>query len=416
MNTQTTPKNSRSFILPVILVILGVAAVGYFASKAGLDKALVQQQVDSWILAREAQAKQQGYYLDISYENLKFEGPLSERYLVLENPQVVVASAAPDALDAPASEVFRVSTKRALLHPLAMDLSQFRIELPDALQGFTDKNSPEPAITVSANTPLMIQAEKHEEKSGDSMQFQHYLPNEWTLVFAGEPKETYVLSLAEGGVFTSTVGLANHATGQATIALNEVAIRTADAKEKTALFNASKLEGTWKNEEEKAGIVNYSSVFSLSEASGEAFSALSPFNLRWNVSVETNNTTDKKGDVAESALKLREFTLEGKDAAINANADFVSSQQDILPVGMASINIKNLTQIRKILAEQKILTARDEVLMDTLISRITGKALNQSDDVTIDITRVREGAFQIGKITFEEALTLFLSQKYSPKK
>jgi hypothetical protein len=116
----------------------------------------------------------------------------------------------------------------------------------------------------------------------------------------------------------------------------------------------------------------------------------------------------------QTSFKLSNFALHTKAAKLDATADFVSSSDDILPVGTATITATDIPAWRAIANDFGVADVKTEEMINSLLIRTTGTRLVDAKDVTIAINRVRDGAFQIGKSTFEEVVTIVLSGMRTP--
>jgi hypothetical protein len=420
--TEAAPKQARKFILPVILVILAVSAIGFLASKAGLDKALVKQQVDGWIAMRSAQASKEGYALKITYQDMRFAGGFSQRYLVLENPEVTIAPFADaEGKVTDHDRGMRIKTEQLLLHPRAVDLSEFRAELPDAIE-FYEGGIDDAVIIVSAATPIIIDGEQAVSKKHTDLLLTHTLPKLWHIKLHALSKasdtetpdyiyENYSVSLDNGGQLSYRTRLNETVIGASKLEAKNVTLTSDTDDTKTPLLRFDSIKGEWGSTTPDY----FKSILAITNISGAGMELLSPMNVHWNLRYEGSLDAmpeAEDGEMQTASLNVKEFVFEIPDASLRAKAKLHAAAEDILPIGSASIELKNLPHIRKMLADNALIDASDEVLFDKMLTRITGKGINALNDVTIPLSRERGEPFRIGNITLEEAATMVLTHRY----
>ncbi|MBN8543225.1 MAG: DUF2125 domain-containing protein [Alphaproteobacteria bacterium] len=426
MNELTPPpvKKSRThkILIAVVLSLLGVAGLGYYASRAGLDKAVVEQQLNAWIEQTEKQAKEQGQSIDIRYGDVAIKGGLADGHALISNIEVINTTT---------QEKNRVTVEQMRLEPHSADLSEVSITFLTPIHVFEGNNRFESASLVS-EPPLAFTVEKTEHDGEGFTRITNHFSQKTTLRFlvgqdaSGEEEETQTLtprydtidvSMSEGSRGVVTTHESRPDLGSSELRIKNLKI--VPVGNEVGTITVDSITSDWKNSlnDEKINVVEISSSLKNLSAN-EKFLPFAPVNaalkLRFEGAMPQSPEALAAMQSAQTSLKLDEFSLSTKDATISATADFVANKEDILPVGMANISIGNVQSWRKILKQHKVLRKKDEPLINTLFIRVAGQTLPDAKDVSIDIQRAREGAFQIGGITFEELLAILLGNIKTP--
>ncbi|MFZ4125687.1 MAG: hypothetical protein ACOYJ2_06420 [Rickettsiales bacterium] len=426
MNELTPPpvqkSRIRKILLLAVLVVAGVAGLGYYASRAGLDKALVEQQLDAWIERTEKQAQQEGQSIDIRYGDVAIKGGLTDGHALIRDVEVINSTG---------EKKSRITIEQVRLEPHSADLSDVGIILPTPIHVFESNNTYESASIVS-DPALSFAVEQIERSDEKYTRITSHFPQKLTLRFlvgqdaSGEEEETQTLTprydsievtMGEGSKGILTTHHSRTDLGDSTLRINDLKIVPVGNEIGTITIDSIKSD--WKNtlNDKQLNVVEFSAALTNLSAD-KAFMPYAPINAALKLSFE-GAMPQKPEDLAaiqsgQMSLKLHTFTLSTKDANVSATADFVANKDDILPVGMANISIGNVQSWRELLKQKKMLRAKDEPLINTLFMRIAETPLNEAKDITVDIKRAREGAFQIGAITFEELLAIILGNVKTP--
>jgi len=278
-------------------------------------------------------------------------------------------------------------------------------------------------IVIAAQTPLVIDGVQQVSNKKSVISLTHHLPTAWhvklqTMDRSGKKPsyayENYDITLDDAGEVHYTMRLDNTALATTQMQLKNLQVINSDDEKKTVLLHVDALNSKWGAGNGK----HFKSALAIERVSGAGLELLAPINLKWSLSYEgISEASDDSGlTTIPSAFKLKEFIFEIPDASVSATANLKASPEDILPTGKALVEIHNLPHIRELLAKNAVIDASDEVFFDAMLKRITGKGLNESQDVGIPIVRERGGAFLIGKITLEEAFTMVLTHRYAGKK
>lgn len=415
MNDTATPpaapKSSRKFFLPVVVAILAIGAIGYVASKAGLDKALVKEAVDDFAANLQSSSHDT---LSLTYKDIRIEGGFGDRHAVIVEPQL---KQSPEALES--EEMVIYTTDAVLLYPHSSDLSTLKLVLPHPIRGYRGVDtSVEPSITVTQRLPIEVTAET-ETINGKSFVVSHIaLPD--SLLIDGRPSERdkpwnqMTMNMKPGATIVNSHTNSPNAPeglGRTEINLEDVVITPqhdpADA------ITIKKFVTRYNNTQDKNGGSHVEVTADVGPVTGnEKTIPYAPMEFTMQLGYEgllSSAPEDFASDTGkEKSLKIETLNLKMKDAAIYATADFVSGAKDILPVGTANLTVENVPFLLGEWRASTLWSKDKETILDAAIALVTGKKLAESKDISIDIKRVRDGAFQIGHTTFEELMALVL--------
>jgi len=432
MNELLPPPAKKSsiskFIIPVVVIIAGVAALGYFASKAGLDRAIVQQEVDAWIERSKAHAAKEGYNLAITYESVAIKGGLTDGHALISNIKVISAPNK-DGVNVDENSV-TFTTAEVKLEPKSANLRDVAVILPTPVHVFEGLNAHESASLMS-DAPLEFDVEQIEKKEEVYNRISHELPSKITLRFlvgqdaVGEEDMAQELTPRYDTIEVSMESGKGHVTthhqrpevGNSDIEIHNLKVVPIGHEEGTVTVD--NFSSKWSNELNDKNLNVIDADIKLDNLrADERLMPYSPINAAFSAHFEgaMPSTPEEFAKIQsqQTSFKLNELSFSTKDASINATADFVANQNDILPVGMANISITNVQAWRDALKKNDAITTADEEIINTLFIRILGITLPSAKDVTLDIQRAREGSFQIGLITFEELLAILLRQVKTP--
>lgn len=430
LNPPAAEKKKKStlakFVLPVILVIAGVAALGYFASKAGLDKALVKREVDAWIERSKQHAAAEGYELSITYSDVSIEGGLTDGHARISDMTIITV---PTAEGKAGENSVTLTTAEVNLEPRSANLRNVDVVLPKPVRLFEGTNAHE-TIALSANEPLTFEVKQIDRRGKAYNRIAHSFPDVVELRLlagkdaAGKEEETPdltprydVLNIVLDGEGQVTTSNERSDIGDSELNLRNIVVTPVGHEEGTV--KVAGFRSVWSNElnENNLNVINAELALEDVTANPE-FLPYAPINANLKLHFEgaMPSTPEEFASIRtqQTAFKLSEFSFFTKDAGISATADMVASSEDILPVGMANLSLTNVQEWRKILKETNALNDKDEQVINTLFIRIAGETLPAAKDVSIDIQRAREGSFQIGHITFEELLAILMGQIKTP--
>lgn len=412
------PKSSRKFFLPVVIAIIAIGAIGYLASKMGLDRALVKESVDHFAADLQSSSNDT---LNFSYKDIKIEGGWSDRHAVLIEPKL---EQSPQGLESEEKIIY--TTEAALLYAGSSDLSSLKIVLPHPIKGYKAQDtSGEVSLTVTQRTPFEIEAEQVTINGKPFIASEIKIPDSLLVdgpqSERGEAWNQFTVSSKPGALVKNTHSTAPDAPqglGSTEIMIEELVLTPENNAE--GAISVAKVASNYSNSQTKSGSSSVAVTADVGPITGSA-SALpyGPIHFTMDMKYEgllssapedfANDTTNEK------SLKLETFNLKAKDAALYATADFVSGAKDVLPVGTANITIENAPFILDELRKNGVLDQKNEAMLSAVTQQITGKKLGEEKDVSIDVKRVRDGAFQIGNTTFEELMAIVLRAAFSNK-
>lgn len=412
-----TKSTSRKFILPVILVILLIGGLGYVASKAGLDKALVKQAVDHFAADLAASTEHAPAHMTLTYDDIRLEGGLTNRHAILVNPAIKEVSRRDQS-------VTHYRTDEVALYPTSTDLTSLRLEIAKPVRVFrADETLAAATITQRSAIIVNVGPETRGDKNytittvalPDAFLIDAHPDNitdPWNrLTLTLAPGATMKRSMIEGGADWTSLS-------DSSFTAKDIKI-TPDAKPADAVTIAS-IDTSFTNtlNEQNLNHVTLNANIGPIDSSDELLpygplTAIIELDFEGVLRRSPEAFAEAKSN--ESSLKLETFSIKGKDAAIYATADFVSGATDVLPVGTANLTVENLPFVLGELRAREKLKPQEEQILAAVIQRATGKKLGDTTDLTIDIKRVRDGAFQIGDTTFEEVMALVLKGALSGK-
>lgn len=417
--------NTAKYVLIALLAVAAVGALGYFASQAGLDKALVKREVDAWIERSKQHAALEGYDLAIVYDDVSIRGGLTDGHALITNMKIISKPVGGVAGD----ESVTFTTAEVKIDPNSADLSDLDVILPTPLHVFEGKNSFETASLI-AEEPLEFTVEQLEQDKKHYNRISHTLPAKLTLrTLAGqdavgeEDKEQQltprydVVELSMEGKGQVTTNTARSDLGNSEIEVKNLSI--VPVGNEIGAVKVDRLYSAWKNTLNDKQLNMIDAEFAIDNLTADKkFLPYAPINasIKGHFEGPMPATPEEFASIRtqQASFKLSEFIFKTKDASLNATADFVASGEDILPIGKANINVTNVPEWRELLKKNDVIGSKDEQVINTLFIRIAGVTLPDAKDVTVDIKRAREGSFQIGQITFEELLAILLRGVETP--
>jgi hypothetical protein len=428
MDTQSisSPKKSslKKFILPVFLLVVAIGAGAYFASKAGLDKALFKQALDGWIEQSEKRAAADGMDLKIAYDEVTIAGGFTDRHAVIHNLRATKTT--PEAT--PAEVTYR--TADVLFFPKDADFKSFTLRLPTPLEKMENGQSEVTASLVS-ETPLVIEVEPITRNGENYQQISHQIPAKLTIKYlvgqdaTGAEEATPTLTPRYESVeITSENGMVNYLTHEQTLLLaqtsflaNNIRIVPIGNEQKTVTIAAisSNFEDNLNPKENNKMMLDFTLDNLVAK---DEYISNTPISLTVNFAYQgaMPETPEQLAAATpqQTSFKLSNFALHTKAAKLDATADFVASSDDILPVGTATVTLTDIPAWRTILTEAELSDVKIEEVANTFLLRATGQRLVDAKDVTIDVNRARGGAFEVGKTTLEEVMAIVFGGMRTP--
>lgn len=443
MNDATSLKKKRKFLIPAVVAVVAVLVAGFVISKAGLDKALVKQKLDESIVTLKERGRAQGRDIDIQYGDLEVAGTFLDKRVIVYKPVLTIkplnrAPLTPGQAAKPDSLI--ITTDELAIYPRAVDLSSATFSLEKPIN-FAAENEPEKSLLkMESNAPLAITATQKTVGGTPHTVLTHTPPSEVTLTYLHEEKasgtedatptvtpvyETMLVKIEPGSSFESDS--ATDGSGLGTMVTNYKKVTLVPQQAPDTQIEIAGITSSYSNvlNEKKLNVVHAKSDIGPITAKPEvlpyapiAFSmdfafegAAAKAPTAEAAAVNASTPTEPK----EVTLTLNKLEFTTKDAALNANAHFVASPTDILPVGTAEVKLTNLPFVLEELRKNNILNAQNESRYLPLVELVAGAPIAGIKDLDVPIKRERGGAFNIGKTTFEELFAALLKQAMQSK-
>lgn len=419
-------KKKRSLILPIAATIVAVAVAGFVASRAGLDKALVKQQVDDFIARMHEQGKAQGRDLSLTYADLEVTGGLINKHVVMKEPALIIrplertpqAAAGRKTVDS-----LRITTPAIQLYP---SVGSMAIKAAEPID-FAGEDEPNKSLLkVTSATPLEVKISSSKQGEVAYSEIAFASPEKMEFVYLRETQaegkeeatpslvpvyETMSMTVAAGSGFKSSMAQDGSGLGAASINYRDLLIVPQKTPEANVKF--AEITGDWSNalNEKKLNVVH--GAFKMGPITSDAADMpYQPVMLEFDGSFEGAMPKSPEAMASiqspESVMTLKAFALTTKDASLKATANFTANASDMLPVGTANIALTNAPYVMGELRKFGLLNEGNEPLVTALLERMTGTASADLKDVVIPIERARGGAFKIGNATFEDLFALML--------
>ncbi len=434
--TETSKKKKRGLVVPIAVAIIALALAGFLASRAGIDKVLVKQQLDNFIAQIKERGRAQGRDIDLRYGELEVVGSFASKHVVVHNPVLVVQPLERQPLkpgEVKRTDSLRVSTPTLEIYALAMDMSSLRIQASEPID-FADNETPEKSLLkVKANVPFIETITQKTVNDVPYIETHYQSPTEIDLTYLRENQaagveeatptvvpvyETLRLAVAQGSGVDSNLATDKSGLGDVKVNFKNIVLTPMAATE--GAIKIAEITGGWSNglNEKKLNVIQTS--LKAGPVTSEAKDApYLPIMLDVDASYEgaMPKTPEAIASIQspESLIKLKQFSLTTKDASLTATADFNANASDMLPVGKANIALKNAPFVLGELRQFGVLNPQSESFVGKVLQAITGKPVDQLTDVEIPVERVRGGAFKIGQASFEELVALFLGEAMRAK-
>lgn len=430
--------HTRKIIFATIGALLIIIVAAVIASKAGLDKALVRQQLDAIALQLKERGAAQGRDVTFTYGDIAIKGGFTNKHAVISAPQLDIRPMEGEGFEQHdvkegKPNTLRITSPVLEVFPESANLSELKFALPQPVD-FASIEEPEKSLLkVRAATPLELHYATLKQKGAPYTRWQFTAPASLDLdylreqVVEGEEDATPVLKpvydtlnvAMEKGTAELTLAQGGSGLGQGTLEFKSIAMAPASQPE-AGKVTIAQILGQWSNQRNEKNLNVVNSTFSIDRVeAAEELIPYAPISLALDFTYEgaMPSTPEEVAAISsqESSLKLKTLSLSTKDASFDATADFVATPEDRLPVGMATVNLTNLPFVIAELKENGLIAAEDEGLLVTILEQVTGVAYDELKDVTLDVQRTRGGSFQIGKTTFEELFATILQAALSNK-
>jgi hypothetical protein len=425
-------KRKRSLVLPIGGAILLLLLLGFFASRAGLDKALVKQQVDDFIVQLKEKGEARGRNVVLSYKEIDVAGGLLDKHVVILEPVLSIQPLHPEssqgAGEKQSIDALRFTTAALHIQPKSSDLSALQVVAKDPIGVASIAEPEKPLLTLTASEAFKVDIGQLTEANEQFTATQMTLPAELKFVYLRETQaegqedttptlvpvyETLTLNTAPGGTVSGLIAQQESELGEIKVALADIVLTPEKAPEgsiRIARFDAQISNRT--NEKAMHVMKAFAAIGPVTSAAADM--PYQPIQLNLDATFEgaAPQTPQAAASAApqEAIMTLKQFSLTTKDASVQATANFTSSAGDVLPVGNATLSLSNVPYVLAELRSQGILDAASDAMVGAVLERISGLPLAELKDLTIPIERAKGGAFKIGNSTAEELFALLLQQ------
>lgn len=435
-DTPAEKRSSRRILFAVIAALLLIVVAAVLASKAGIDKALVRQQLDMIAAQLKERGAAQGRDITFTYGEIEIKGSFASKHAVIHDPKLAIKPLEQkgfvvEKTDRP--QTLLISSPVLEVHPESASLSAMRLSLPQPVNFATIEAPEKSLLKISAVTPIEVHYATVEHDNVPYVQWQFTAPKQIALnylreqVAVGAEEETPSLKpvyetlnvTMEKGEGDLTIARNNSALGQGTLELKSIVIAPASQPE-AGKVTVAQILSQWSNQRNAKNLNVVNSTFTIDriEAAPELI-PYAPISLNIDLTYEgaMPSTPEEVAAIQsqESSFKLKTLSLTTKDATLNATADFVATPEDRLPVGMANVTLTNLPFVLGELKKYQLLDDSNEALTASVLEQVTGVPYAELKDVKVDVNRTRGGSFQIGKTTFEELFAVVLKAALSHK-
>lgn len=418
MNDQTVSKttdkpsgtDSKSvirFFIPVLLLILVIAGVGYFAAtRTGIDKAAVEAALRGWSQQLKASSGHQGAApIEFDFDSVEMAGSGTDRHAIVINPAFkskMTNETTTTSLKTPKAKLFLTSA----------DFSSMRIELSEPLQIFADDKA---VGNVRSEQPFIINAERKKEDKIDYVSAKMDVPTSFTAESYADEKN-YKITQDSGAVAefkTSTDGNnygSTHLVGSNLVVAVEdktvlaVSKYTVDASDKPAANNhhAVALKADVQEISMREELMPYGALTFMSDV---AYTGPLP-----------KDQAEVDWSAVAAKLNIAQLQLKNAEAYVSVKGELQTGQKDMLPIGKLMIKAGNFPFIRSELLKHGLIAEDELPMVNSLFKQMTGQSFSEAKDMELVLSREPSQSLKLGNITLEQGLAIVLSGgKLSPK-
>ena len=396
--SQDQKSTTMKFALPIIVAVLLVAAIGYFATQksGGIDHYVVQTEVDKWI----AQHAEKHPETQITYEAIAMAGDVSTRHAIVTNLRVTYPIKNEEG-EASSAEILAPSLK---VEPENITFDAFNLTLLAPVRITEDDE-----VTTIATEPL-LQANVSLKESG-FVDYSVPLKGVWRVTKDDEPN-ALLLTMADGAHILGKHAVDDSRNGEFKLTIGEMSGHVEG--DETSGYTMQSLGFDAKfAPQEQAGYGAANVRFQLAQLfTDEESMPYGPLNITLNGEYSGPMPQDDRAVdwTSEKALiDVSAFSVEAKDAALNAKLNFQTGRGELLPIGEGQLDIRNFAYVVKELRDRDVLGEAEDKLLGVLAKQITGAELDAITDLTIPLKRVDGGSLQVGKSSFEELFAIVLT-------
>lgn len=370
------------------IAILVIAGVGFVLKPSGLDKALVEKELQNFAKALAENPGTKEYNPKLTYGAIEIGGGFSTRYAVVRDTKLSVTDKG--------SEIV-ISTPEVKLVPLSKDLSSGQVLFGD--------------LDVQEAGALLAKIDFN-----DTVAYNYSygkVDGKKITKFNFNLKDGMKVTGADGKVVEVSYDNDPTIEGQMDLegfdAQNEFTLKNFKVKEAETgeVFNAETLSIKSKNVAAEGSKRNMSTQVELSnvlpvglDTLYGALSVKGDFDFTADMASLSNAATLP----ADSQLKIRSLEIGGKEFKANVTADLNTTAVDPLPAGIANLTVQNFAYLYNNII--KVAGPETTQLVDAILSKATGSPIADLKDLSLDFKREPGGTSYIGKATFEEVAAL----------
>ncbi len=413
----------RVFGIAVGVVLVAMAAFMAF-QQFTLTDAMVKAKLDAIANEWREEGLKQGRHIAFTYGDVELAGNVLSRYAVVHNVSLLLKQENGKAGTATRPNSLLLATPRMELSLGARSGGTLTLRFSQPVTVASEEAPNRMMLQVVGNAPLSMTFDEITRDNLVYTRWQQSLPEEMKITYlkeqhaSGMEDETstivpvYQTMVLRSGAVEAAMEFAQNGSGagQMNIAANDISLMPEGLPEGKITVNA--LRGFWQHLTNAENVPVTEIKFSVDTLNADAaLISYAPVQFEFDA-YQQGSMLKTTGPAAKPAgYQLRNFRLETKDAEVNAKADFIRNAGDTLPVGHASLNIKNAPLVLSELKRFGVLSTEDEPLLAAIMSRVSGTPYAEIKDLDVAINRPQGGAFTIGKATFEELFALVLSNK-----
>jgi len=404
VNVEKKGVKITSFIVPVIILVMLVAGVGYFAAThGGLDKAAVEKALKAWALNLEKSSAAEGSApVLFTFESVEMEGGPADRHAIVIKPSFttkVVGDESEGEVD------LALSSESAVLYPDSIAFDALRVVLPKPL---VLSSAGKEITRFTSLKPLEVNAERIKE---DKRGFVHAKVNipEKMIIESAEESRTWHLSVDAGASLETRIADDGSNLGSSKLDLSNILVREAENE----IFKLGKLALSVADELAEADKHNVKLLADIQDAQmiatpwpWGALSLSADMNYKGGLPKDEEVTSWPQ---AEMVFNLAQLQLKNADAYISLKGNVNTTATELMPLGSLQVKVGNFAYIRSMLESQQLVKPEDKKLLNALFTQVTGQPYDEAVELDFALSRTQGGSLQIGHISFEEALVIALS-------
>jgi hypothetical protein len=402
MTDQTPAEPEKTsyvkFAIPIIIAVLLVAGVGYLTSKkGGVDKALVEGQLQNWI----AQVEEQYPETELDYGALEMAGGATDRHAIIKD--IRIAYDMPDKDGEPMDvEILLPEVK---VEPKNVSFSEYAVTFLQPVRITEDDET----TTLSVEPALKADVSVRSAERGERVSYKAPLSGAWRIENSDEPNAV-LMTVAEGAQISGEYGTQSRLDGAVSLSVSGLSAVSEDEPDETMTLGSLQLDSVWQPLLEGQGAATLS--LSLQELfTDEENMPYGPLNIALEGEYSGPMPEDERAIdwTNEKALvDISNLSIEAADVALNAKLNFQTGRGELLPIGEGQLDVRNFAYVLKELRAREALGDAEAKLLDVLAKQITGTKLDAITDLSIPRKRVDGGSLQVGKSSFEELFAIVL--------